>query len=258
MEDTGDELRMLRARAYGPSADIHTDPEALARLAELERATQPIATPAAEPAVAADTASVPAGSASAASGTVAGLDIAPPPAEDEPASRPDVRRKPAWAPRWSMILWPVSVVAALALGAVTTSAAMPLVSRGGGSAQVAVLLPDPTFDWPEGFFGPPSEGAVGYEVFFGLRALTTSGERFLPNGADICMLLTPTANIPSDGSVESGPTYYGCGAGAFPATVVLTIDEELPLELRSRFPVGSALQFVFDGERVGVFSDAEG
>ena len=31
------ELTQLRARAYGPDADIHTDPPALARLRELER-----------------------------------------------------------------------------------------------------------------------------------------------------------------------------------------------------------------------------
>ena len=35
-----DELRMLRARAYGPAADILDDPDALARLRELEDRAQ--------------------------------------------------------------------------------------------------------------------------------------------------------------------------------------------------------------------------
>ena len=35
------ELRELRARAYGPNADIQSDPAALARLSELEAAHMP-------------------------------------------------------------------------------------------------------------------------------------------------------------------------------------------------------------------------
>ena len=35
------ELRELRARAYGPNADIQSDPVALARLSELEAAHMP-------------------------------------------------------------------------------------------------------------------------------------------------------------------------------------------------------------------------
>lgn len=35
-ESHSDELRVLRARAYGPAADIADDPAALRRLAELE------------------------------------------------------------------------------------------------------------------------------------------------------------------------------------------------------------------------------
>ncbi|WP_460721027.1 hypothetical protein [Microbacterium aureliae] len=39
-EDASDELRALRARAYGPGADISSDPDALRRLAELEARTR--------------------------------------------------------------------------------------------------------------------------------------------------------------------------------------------------------------------------
>jgi hypothetical protein len=48
-DETRAELRALQRRAYGPDADIHTDPDALARLRELEEAATPPAG-AAEPA----------------------------------------------------------------------------------------------------------------------------------------------------------------------------------------------------------------
>src|SRR3546814_15279022 len=88
----------------------------------------------------------------------------------------DVCSSDLWAPRWVATLWPVSVIGALALGAATTSAAMPLVSREGDIAQVDTLSVDPDFVWPENFLGP-SNGAYGYEDFFGLTAMTTAEGR---------------------------------------------------------------------------------
>jgi hypothetical protein len=149
------------------------------------------------------------------------------------------------------------VIAALAFGAATTSAALPLVTREGDAAQVDALAVDPDFRWPENFLGP-SEGTAGYEDFFGLTAMTTTGGQWQPEGTDSCILLMPTDELDTDGSSFSGRIYNGCGAGAFPAAVVLTVDESMPAALQARFPVGTALQFVFDGERVGVFSDAAG
>jgi hypothetical protein len=40
---TRDELRVLRARAYGPSADIDQEPSAIQRLRELESRTSTLA-----------------------------------------------------------------------------------------------------------------------------------------------------------------------------------------------------------------------
>lgn len=52
-DPSSDELRTLRARAYGPDADIHDDPAALARLHELEERARITARPAASPATSA-------------------------------------------------------------------------------------------------------------------------------------------------------------------------------------------------------------
>lgn len=56
-----------------------------------------------------------------------------------------------------------------------------------------------------------------------------------------CLLIVPSEGYGSDGSV-TGEVYWGCQAGSFPATA-----------LRERFPDGTALKFVLDGVRVGVF-----
>lgn len=255
-----EELRLLRSRAYGPAADIHSDPQALARLAELERAHREV-TRAPGPATV-DPAPPPqplSPGPRTASGASDAAPTAPAPAETPPDAPTPARRRtrPMSAPRWAAILWPVSLIAALALGAAATSAAMPLVSREGAITQVSTLAVDPDFEWPENFLGP-SDGTSGYEDFLGLTAMTTTGGQWQPEGTDACILLMATDELDTDGSSFSGRIYNGCGAGAFPATVVLTVDESMPAALQSRFPVGTALQFVFDGERVGVFRDATG
>jgi hypothetical protein len=51
--------------------------------------------------------------------------------------------------------------------------------------------------------------------------------------------------------------YSGCRVGDFPATVQFSIGSNAPQELRDRYPDGSSLQFVFDGDRIGVFLDSE-
>lgn len=90
---TGDELRLLRARAYGPDADILDDPEAMRRLRELEEQARPAgeaSDPAASGAVASSSAaagSAAAGSAAAGS-AAAGSAAADPGAEDPRAIAP--------------------------------------------------------------------------------------------------------------------------------------------------------------------------
>lgn len=245
-DHTHEELRMLRRRAYGPAADIHSDPEALARLEELETAVRD-------------------GSADTADVTVhAGT---PPASVLPPSARPVVPeddavdaapgsaavRRPGRTRRWVAALWPVSVVAAIVVGALSYAAAVPLVSRDAEATQVASLPPDPTFEWPA-ILRPQREGAVAFREFYGLTAVYTE-EDFWGTGEG-CMIVLVTEKIGPDSTSYDGPILYGCDAGTFPATVQLPVGEDLPAELRERFPVGSGLQFVFAGDRVGVFAAA--
>lgn len=79
---TGDELRLLRARAYGPDADILDDPEAMRRLRELEEQAR-LAGEASDPAASGAVASGSEAAGSAAAGSAAaGSEAADPGAED--------------------------------------------------------------------------------------------------------------------------------------------------------------------------------
>ncbi|MGP3534677.1 hypothetical protein ACTU3I_07770 [Microbacterium sp. RD1] len=245
------ELRSLRARAYGPDADIHTDPAALARLAELEDALRPAPSPPTDPPALASTPTAGPPASPPAANEAAPTESGTPPPAGSPAPAPT---KPPRGRRRLAIAWAVSLVAALVIGAVAASTTVRLVSRDAGAAQVAALeLSEPTA-WP-GFLGPQADDARVSQDFFGMTAVTTTEGSWF-GGEDPCLVVMPTEQFESDSDSFSGPQYFGCGAGAFAATVQFTVDTEQPLPLRSRFAVGSSLQFVFDGDRVGVFSDA--
>ena len=51
----------------------------------------------------------------------------------------------------------------------------------------------------------------------------------------------------------SGRSANGCGAGPFPASAQFIVGGQSPDELRARYPDGTALSFVLDGDVVGVF-----
>ena len=54
----------------------------------------------------------------------------------------------------------------------------------------------------------------------------------------------------------SGLAYSACRLGAFPATVEMVVDSNAPEELRAAYP-DSALQFVKQGDQIGVFLDKD-
>jgi hypothetical protein len=60
--------------------------------------------------------------------------------------------------------------------------------------------------------------------------------------------------------VGDNPSYLGgsCGAGSFPAEAVFIVGRQAPSELRDRFPVGTAMQFVLDGEQVHIYAREPG
>ncbi|MFG6446099.1 hypothetical protein ACFXQA_12590 [Microbacterium sp. P07] len=270
------ELQLLRARAYGPSADIDQDPLAVRRLRDLEarhgeghaptsatagddsvpiesvpiEATLIEAVPGPEVTQPAESGAV----GETAEGTVGTSPVVS--QENGALSRSSVTR----ASRRTRFWWVLSVVAAgSAAAAVTyalTSFAPVPVSH--GARQIATLEPSSAVDIPTGWFGAGPSSAVF--DFFGLTFFETT-RGYTGAGTD-CISAVETEQLPEpDADPNSwsiqGTTYSGCRAGAFLATVQLEVDSSVPVELRAEFPEGSALQFVFDGERIGVYLDTE-
>lgn len=255
-----DELRMLRARAYGKDADIHHDPAALRRLDELENGGQ---------------------TAPDAGGTVEGPvvpaePVVPTQPVDDLPSDPDAdaladdaaaeahgaephSSRSQLAARFSRrkrlgVLWASSLVV-VALIAGFGGAAMTEATRidpfDVGATQVGVLTPDPNAEVP-GILGSAEGGTVIFAEFHGMR--TASVSSYWANGSAPCLQVVSSADLATatDDSF-SGMMYGACGAGAFPAAVQLVVTAELPEELRAAFPEGSALQFVLEDDRVVVF-----
>lgn len=310
-DDVREELARLRARAYGPDADIGGDPAALARLDELEdqdrrqRSTVPDAslsrsasasttavpvdprssepsdprasadgerggdeTDPAFPAVDADAAegarvdgTLDAGDAR---GDADALDAggargSEPEASTSSFFRRLLRRRPPVRSQRSLWLWAgtVAVVAAVASAATAVGTTFAPVSRSAGVAQVDTLQIDPSFV-PPPLFWPTPDGVTGYRDFFGMTAVVGSLRVYSDDSENTCLYLVPSEDIAdTDSSYRGGQVYGGCGAGVFAPTAQLVVSDDQPAALRERFPVGTSLQFVLDGERIGVFSDAE-
>lgn len=249
-----DELALLRRRAYGPDADIEDDPAALARLRELEaaagpegrisrgssglqlpaRADEPAAPAKEQPAEALAAPSEP--PADSEGDTGMGQPVAPPPRE--PLS--------AWLPRrrgW----WAGSLAIAAAAGVVLSLVTTPAVPRTGGGREVGVLAEDPGFERPD-FFEVAPESLRGFEEFFGLTVFS-SGEEWIGGGTDECLLVVGPA------SDERQPQFFlGCGVGAFAAAVQFRVQPGMPDELLERYPEGTPLQFIRQGDAVRVLA----
>ena len=157
------------------------------------------------------------------------------------------------------LTWAVSVVAAAALAAAVTYALtwVAPVSVSSGAEQIATLEPVPMVDLPPGWFGA-GPSSMAFE-FYGMTLFETA-DGFTSSGGSDCFVIVPTEELPAADADTgnwsmSGAVHSGCGVGDFPATIQLPVDSNTPEELRSRFPEGSALQFVRDGDRVGVFLD---
>ncbi|MFH8251200.1 hypothetical protein ACH3VR_12590 [Microbacterium sp. B2969] len=240
-EDALAELRRLRARAYGPAPDIHGDPAALRRLEELEARNRQVASVPADEAPVSDA----------------------PPSEPEPGPALEEHAEPAEPSRgfrrWMPWLWLASLVTVGVLAAAWTFATAIVwfapLQRDAAIAQVAVLTVDEAFDAPA-VFGSPVADRVGFQDFDGLTAMTAEGGVMGAGADDTCLVVVPTASIDTEADIYNGPIFVGCSAGAFPATVELLVTHDQPEGIRDRFPAGTALQFVLDGERVVVFSDA--
>ena len=255
-----EELRQLRERAYGPSADLHEDPEALRRLAELEAAqsrslhertdAEPAQVegvrPGAQPgAVSSESpeAEQPGDSLEPADGDATRVAAAP------AGVSPRV-----W--RWVPALWTVSILVAFGIAAATTSiwavSAFAPITRGPASPHRFAVLPEAPGPAPSGTLGLSDLRSFG--DFYGLSILSPNPGTIGPRGAR-CLIVMKTDDYQDASSDIRGPVNFGCSAGRFPATVQLSVEADAPPALRSVFPKGTALQFVLDGSRVGVFTD---
>ena len=257
------ELTALRRRAYGPDADIDADPAALARLRELEEqdraraaASEARAEGAAEAVAQPDepAESAPALTAVAAAGDATGDPAADTAADMTGDARDGEPRPPRpIATRW-ILAWAASVaaVAIVVGGLVFGLAAMPPVPTASGARQVETLTqPVEAGEWLKRWAGGESVRVFSFE---GLTVARTPWSMF-GQGDDDCLFVVADQRIGDDGSIN-GPIYTGCRAGSFPATAEFLVGIDSPQQLRDRFGDGTALQFVLDGDVVGVFVGA--
>lgn len=243
-----EELRRLRARAYGPGADISEDPAAYARLLaleDLERVER------SEPA--AVTTPSPSTPSVENAPTIEGEREAPP-EEDAPRERPPLLRskRTVWA--WALSL---ALVAALASAATTVGVGLVPVAASAGAPQVATLVEDPGAQTPS-VFGQRTGDERAFADFYGVSAFVGTAQIDASENRSSCLYLLDTDEVGQDGTTgfRGNFVYGGCGAGIFPATVQFIVADGMPDAFIERFPVGTSVQFVYDGENVGVFSDA--
>jgi len=249
-----EELLTLRRRAYGRGADAPLDASAIARLRELERAASP------QPAVVEEAGHAepppPGQAASDVDAGPEGSGFGDDPADEDPVLLRWIRAFPT--PRRSTVLIAVGTLLIAAVLATT----LVLVERVQpdplqvGARQVARLTTDPFQPVPSIFAGGEDADIAAFEDFHGLLVLI-GGEGTLSTSSDACMIVLAAQVIDPDSDSYSGPSFFGCAAGDFPAMTQFTVDEALPRELQSAFPEGTGLQFVWDEKHgeVVVFAD---
>ncbi|BAJ75758.1 hypothetical protein MTES_2794 [Microbacterium testaceum StLB037] len=230
--DEEDELAQLRRRAYSPSADIASDPDALRRLIELEaRANATEQAPASAPAVPEEP-------------------VAPAESEipDATPARPRITR-----PRLRRST--VILLAAAALVVATLATVLVVVQRvqtdplQAGATQIARLAPDPDFEVPSSLTVGITGNVTAFEEFEGFRVISQPSY-YDAEGAARCMTVWQPELLDTAGG--GGFSYDGefflstCGAGSFPANMTMLLRDGTPERAQTDFPAGTALQFVYD------------
>ncbi len=253
-----EELRRLRARAYGPDADIDEDPAAYSRLMALEeldraeRAAVAAPPPSASP--------VETGAAGESSPADADDDVDHEVGDDDDGDDDDRSRSrvPLARSRRTVWAWAASlaVVAAIASAATTVGVGFVPVSASRGAPQVATLAEDPGTPVPA-IFGQRTGDERAFADFYGVTAFVGTAQIDASENRSPCLYLIDTDEVGQEPNGFRGNFVYGgCGAGIFPATVQFIVADGMPEAFTSRFPIGTSVQFVYDGDNVGVFSDA--
>jgi len=244
------ELERLRARAYGPDADIAEDPAAIERLRELEdleRVEQP-RLPEAEVLAATTEASGPVPDAASAD-------------DPTPGEGPAVKSRPLLRSRRRVWIAALGIALALALTSAATAAGVSFtaVDRTAGIAQTDALVADPDAELgAAGYLGFDPSQTRGYADYYGLTVF--EGRTQIDSEGNIadCLLVLDTRDLlDGDGGRTGGGVRTGsCGAGPFPASVEMIVTPSFPEAFRTRYPVGTAVQFVRGNGSVGVFTAA--
>ena len=264
---TRDELRALRARAYGPAADIEQDASALRRLHELEALDrEPVGTPAiteapADPPLRApDVVRLPPSTEKPVPTPTAPPDAVSALEESVPVAAGGEGGRKRRLSTGVKILWALSVAASAAAAAAITFGLTYIapVNVSSGAEQIATLEPSSAIEIPVGWMGAGPSSRF-YE-FYGLTLFETAGGFYGPMGGTDCFAVVVTETIPDVDSSSDTWTYdgmmnSGCRMGDFPATVEVPVGSGSPEDIRSQFPEDSVLQFVADGDRIGVFLD---
>lgn len=262
------ELRALRLRAYGPDADIDADPAARARLGELEAAERAERMP------------LVAAGAPASAFTDATPRPLPPPAVDAAgaarsldarhgaprttvtsttttAPAPDARRRRfVLALTWAGSLALVATVAVALTAAFSARTALlgPATADDAGIRHVTTLALDPDSDVADelGMGGFGGEPPVTYEPYLGFTPI--SGAWGPPGDQQTCVTLVSVPEDPGPDEPGIEWSFSGCGAGPFAASLQFTVETSSPEAVKAAHPVGTALQFVLQGETVEVFA----
>ncbi|MDJ1115455.1 hypothetical protein [Microbacterium dauci] len=258
MDDDGaNELTALRARAYGPDADIDGDPAARARLEALEANARAARRPPA-PTVAPRPAPPLPAPATPTTTTASTIAVTP----TSTAAQPMPARKRLWAATWAGSLAAVATVAVAVTAAASAQFAWPATGYAdAGVTRVASLAVDPDSTVTSQYFGGDIDATV-HESFAGVTAFTFTYEYPGGEAESLCIAVVPErdVNAPRQPSSDDdsgqifGPLTQSCSAGAFPAAASMVVTDQAPAALRERFAVGSSLQFVHHGGEVEVFA----
>lgn len=246
------ELADLRRRAYGPDADIQRDPDAVARLHELEALSRD-QSPAPEPASIERVSPTP---RAAAAGAVRGEGSAPPstaeratdgpvnqgePPEGGAASDSTVAKRPWWRriPVWgvaavSLIAGVVIAVGGLWIGsqsAPTDGPDLTLARSAGGERG-------PGFAQNLDYWGVDRGSLKPYETFDSIGVWTARGSE-----ESRCLLLS------YEGQIFTG----ACIGGGLDPVLDMTVHRDMPVKYERALPVGSVVRFVATDEGIDVW-----
>jgi hypothetical protein len=257
-----DELAALRARTYGPDADIHDDPDALARLHELEEqqrarrlilpplpSSMPGPLPASRPTVTPS-----AGTSGTSEASEASESPASPGATSSPPARVvadptgDAESRPPRRPFRRMgggRTLMACAITAVAVAAVT----VPITLWSSGHAERPYAVLTPAVGPPNNVFFSPESNPKRYEDFLGIQ-ISVGELDYMQGERCILIELEPSEGIDDDVQNTRG----SCSPPGFGAIVdVPAVDGYLSDEVRDQLGDITALRFEVVGDEVHVF-----